>query len=412
MADRTKNIETLLLELNVYAQKGKWDLANKTMVQVRHQANLLTARNAELANESTNLRRELDRLAAMKARLDKSLQKTVKDYKSSIDTFYRIKRDIEIIQTMRSMKELPSILDQVRSCLEVEEVVLLLERERFQGFLPKVMNTLPEKDLLEVSDFLQLEKGSPAPFLGLTRELPHIADFLNSVQVKDRDELLQGSCFIYPLIDKYEPERRIGLLCLFDSDPQRYSTEKATDFLEHFGYIFGCTLISVWEHQRLDREKVIDALTGAYNREYLRRHAPRILDFAHRKSFPVSLLFIDLDGFKAVNDTLGHKAGDALLKAMVREVKAIIRRYDIFVRMGGDEFVILLPDTDYGSGAAFGERVFKAVSKISVAECTRQDTGLSISASIGVAQLNAGETLQDLLKKADTRMYEAKRRKK
>ena len=410
--DREQTIEALLLELDVYAQKGKWDQAGRTMAQIRHQAGLLAARNDELANENESLRRELGKLSAMKSRLDKSLQKTVIDYKASIDTFYRIKRDIEIIQKMRSMRELPTILGQVRSCLDVQEVSLLLERERFQGFLPKGILTLTESNLLEVSDFLQLEKKRPAPFLGLTRDLPHIAEFLNGVQARDRDALLQGSCFVYPLIDKYEPERMVGLLCLFDSDPERYSPEKATDFLEHFGYILGCTLISVWEHQRLDREKVIDALTGAYNREYLKRHAPRILDFAQRKHFPITLLFIDLDGFKAVNDTLGHKAGDGLLRAVVRAVKSIIRRYDIFVRMGGDEFVILLPDTDHDSGSSFGERVFRAISAISVAECAGLETELTISASIGVAELEAGESLQDLIKKADSRMYEVKRRKK
>jgi diguanylate cyclase (GGDEF)-like protein len=410
--DPTQKIEALLLELDVYARKGKWEQAGRSLAQLRHQANLLAARNDELSNESRNLRKELQKLSAMKDRLDKSLKKTVKDYKESIDTFYRIKRDIEIVQRMRSMRELPEILDQVRECLEVEELALLLEKERFQAYVPKGVTTIPERELLEVSDFLQLEQGSPAPFLGMTRELPHIAEFLKGVQTSHRDGLLEGSCFVYPLIDKYQPEKMIGLLTLFDFDSQRYSPDKATDFLEHFGYILGCTLISVWEHQRLDREKVIDGLTGAFNREYLRRHAPRILDFAQRKHFPVTLLFIDLDGFKAVNDTLGHKAGDALLKTVVKAVKAIIRRYDIFVRMGGDEFVILLPDTDHANGTAFGERVFRAISDISVQECTAQKTELEVSASIGVAELEAGESLQDLIKRADSRMYEVKRARK
>jgi diguanylate cyclase (GGDEF)-like protein len=122
----------------------------------------------------------------------------------------------------------------------------------------------------------------------------------------------------------------------------------------------------------------------------------------------VHLLFIDLNGFKAVNDTLGHEAGDLVLVGVAQAIRAMVRKYDIFVRMGGDEFVILLPDTDRDMAAIFTQRLRQTLAGIDVSALSGLATELSISASVGVSRHQPGQSLDDLIRSADLRMYEEK----
>ena len=151
-----------------------------------------------------------------------------------------------------------------------------------------------------------------------------------------------------------------------------------------------------------------DSLTGVHNRAYLERHAQRILDFASRKNLPAHLLFIDLNGFKKVNDTLGHEAGDLVLIAVARTIQAMVRKYDIFVRLGGDEFVIILPDTNEHKAYSFVQRLNYALRRIDVADISGVPTNITISTSIGMARYRNGMTLEELIRAADQAMYTQK----
>jgi diguanylate cyclase (GGDEF)-like protein len=246
--------------------------------------------------------------------------------------------------------------------------------------------------------------------MGHIAKIKEFSFFWSELHGQERDQFKQGSCFIYVLKDKYNPENIAGVLALGDKDVSRYSPEKATDFLEHFCYIFGCTLLSVREHEKLDREKVIDTLTGIHNREYFQRHAPRILDFATRRGFPVCLLFLDLDGFKQINDNLGHNIGDNVLIEVGERVQAVVRKYDIFVRLAGDEFLILLPDTDLERARVLKNRVQQAIKDICLEKLCGQPTDLRVSASIGLAQYVPGQSVKEFLKIADDKMYAEKGR--
>jgi diguanylate cyclase (GGDEF)-like protein len=146
-------------------------------------------------------------------------------------------------------------------------------------------------------------------------------------------------------------------------------------------------------------------LTGANNRAYLERHAPRILDFAQRKGLPVHLLFVDLNGFKAINDSLGHDCGDLVLSAVARSIQGIVRKYDILVRLGGDEFVIVLPDTDEDMAQAFVTRLRQTLAGIDVGQVCTLDTDLRVSAAVGMSRHHPGQTLEELIRAADQGMY-------
>jgi two-component system cell cycle response regulator len=152
---------------------------------------------------------------------------------------------------------------------------------------------------------------------------------------------------------------------------------------------------------------VTDELTGLYNRRYFDRHLALMLDKAREQDRDMAVMLIDMDYFKAVNDTHGHDIGDAVLKEFALRLRRNIRGVDLACRFGGEEFVVLMPDTEYRQAQGVAERV-----RTSVAERTFE-TGsrpLSLTVSVGVA-LNEHDldTPETILKRADVALYRAKR---
>lgn len=163
------------------------------------------------------------------------------------------------------------------------------------------------------------------------------------------------------------------------------------------------------QSRQLERLAQHDSLTGLINYRQLTRLLERALARADRRDSVVVLMFIDLDGFKAVNDTWGHAAGDLVLQMVARRVQARLRAEDALARLGGDEFVILLEDVASREGALRVARL--ALAEIeSIAEADGH--AVTISASIGIAsargQMGAARGQEALLADADKAMYEAK----
>jgi diguanylate cyclase (GGDEF)-like protein len=216
-----------------------------------------------------------------------------------------------------------------------------------------------------------------------------------------------GSCLVYPFHERGDNDHIAGLVCLYDKDVTRYTPDKATDYLEHFCTDLGCTVCLLRVQKFLERERFTDPLTGVPNRAYLMAYGQQILEFAERKSFPVTLVFIDLNGFKAVNDTYGHLAGDDILQQVATCLKNLVRKYDMVVRLSGDEFVVLLPGVAREKTGQLVARMSESIASISVGKKQSVD----LSASIGVAGFEPGQTIQELTAVADQAMYADKRRR-
>lgn len=153
---------------------------------------------------------------------------------------------------------------------------------------------------------------------------------------------------------------------------------------------------------------VTDALTGLYNRRYLESHFERISERLKEEGKPISLLMLDVDHFKAVNDTHGHDVGDLVLQAIARRLVSNLRGFDTAIRFGGEEFVVLLPDAPLTAAVSTAERLCKAVSA-SLVPVPGLAEGLQITASLGTATIQAGdESLDMLVKRADEALYQAK----
>jgi hemerythrin len=157
---------------------------------------------------------------------------------------------------------------------------------------------------------------------------------------------------------------------------------------------------------RLETMAMTDSLTGLFNRRYAMERLASELSAAMRHGAPLSLALIDADGFKSINDTYGHDAGDAVIRSLGVSLKQLFRTGDVVCRMGGDEFLAICPHTDAEGGHQVAERVRSAIASMRIPAGTGAWQG---SLSIGVATFGPGlADLEALIKAADTAVYAAK----
>lgn len=155
--------------------------------------------------------------------------------------------------------------------------------------------------------------------------------------------------------------------------------------------------------EKLRRLAITDPLTGAFNRRYLLQVMEREISRVQRYARPLSLIMFDIDHFKRINDTFGHEQGDTVLKGIVALVRERLRGSDIFVRWGGEEFMILATETELSNAIALAETLRSALRQSPFPEVG------PITLSIGVAQYRPNETLDQWLKRVDDLVYQVKR---
>jgi diguanylate cyclase (GGDEF)-like protein len=158
--------------------------------------------------------------------------------------------------------------------------------------------------------------------------------------------------------------------------------------------------------RELNDQARTDPLTGALNRRAMQEAAVRESARSVRYGYPLSLIMLDVDHFKRLNDAHGHAAGDRALQALVRELKAMLRSQDLLARTGGEEFTILLPNTAADTGLVVAERVRETVEALEVAYQSRP---IKFTVSVGVTQFDpTNDDLESMMRRADTAMYQAK----
>jgi diguanylate cyclase (GGDEF)-like protein/PAS domain S-box-containing protein len=156
---------------------------------------------------------------------------------------------------------------------------------------------------------------------------------------------------------------------------------------------------------RLRELAIADPLTGCYNRRYFYEMAHSYFEHMRRSARPLSILMLDLDHFKYINDTYGHLHGDRVLQKVAAACKSRLRAADIFARFGGEEFVLAMPDTNLREAAIVAERLRAAIEKV-----INEPDQIAVTASIGVVESTQepGLVFDDLLKRADEAMYHSK----
>jgi len=209
-----------------------------------------------------------------------------------------------------------------------------------------------------------------------------------------------------------EVERRL-ILEMFDVLRLAEESEARYEELEHRMLSLQRENLDLTVKNRLLSEvSSRDSLTGLYNRWFVMEKIDTELNRSLRHGSPMSLLMMDVDHFKRINDTWGHSAGDQVLQGIGKLLRDCCRVYDVPGRYGGEEFCIVLPETKIGNTSAVAERIRQ---RLAATELQCGDTSIAVTASIGIAGMDApdeGDTLSPagLIERADRALYSAKNR--
>lgn len=239
-----------------------------------------------------------------------------------------------------------------------------------------------------------------APWLGPWNEQQHQPLF---------GRRLGGSVALLPL---RQADGLAGFLCLGSRDSSRFQAGQATDFLGHLACVAAVCLENAVNRERLRLAGLTDSLTGLYNRRHLQHRLEQEVTRAQRYGQALSCLFVDADHFKRINDRHGHAVGDQVLTALAQRLRTRLRTSDLATRYGGEEFAVLLPQTEAANAHTLAWEICRGIGS----EPITLDSGepLVVTVSIGVAALaqpdrrparDAGEAL---LEAADQAVYRAK----
>jgi len=191
------------------------------------------------------------------------------------------------------------------------------------------------------------------------------------------------------------------------NDPRWLYSLAAAAFLAAFMAMCELWLLVTELQRELAEQARTDPLTGALNRRAMEEAALRETARSMRFGNALSMIMIDIDNFKKLNDLRGHAAGDCALQAVVNKVRSLLRQQDLLARTGGEEFAVLLPDTTETAALAIAERVRQAVEKF---EIPFETGAIKLTVCAGVAQLDRSRCWEAMMRLADSAMYEAKRR--
>ncbi len=228
-------------------------------------------------------------------------------------------------------------------------------------------------------------------------EFPH----LNMVKAPGHDE---RSILGVPLTLGKE---KLGALFLQAEQPNAYNSDQIR-LVETIAHQASVSVSNAQMFEKIQSMAILDTLTGVYNRRYFFEYAENEISRSQRYESEMSLIMLDIDHFKLVNDRLGHLVGDQTLKMIVDTCLGVLRKSDVMCRFGGEEFLVLLPETGQLDAMIAANRICQRIADQSLP--TDSELGpVSVTVSIGVTQLKTKtETLQDLIGEADQAMYQAK----
>jgi diguanylate cyclase len=162
------------------------------------------------------------------------------------------------------------------------------------------------------------------------------------------------------------------------------------------------------ELRRMRQEVLTDPLTNLMNRRGFDGALSGMIEMARKESSALTLLMLDIDHFKKVNDAYGHLFGDQVIRGVAQAMKASIKGQDIAARHGGEEFAVLLPSTDLKGGSSVAEHIRSSVERSKIRRANSNEAVGNITISIGAAQFRVGESAENLIQRADAALYQSK----
>ena len=202
----------------------------------------------------------------------------------------------------------------------------------------------------------------------------------------------------------------LGVLCVTDRDGD---VPLSADDVADLGVLLAPVALAL-ARERTQRQAqfyaqaaIVDPSSGLFNRPYFQSRLQEELQRSTRQNTPVSLLMLDIDSFKSINDTFGHLAGDTVIKDVADILRSSVRVFDVCARYGGEEFAVVMPGSGLESATAIAERIRQRIH--SYHSTDRALAGLRVTVSIGVAESGPLGSVRDVIERADGALYTAKR---
>ena len=343
---------------------------------------------------------EVGHLAAAFNDMSGQLSHTISALSSSRDQMQRAVRRVgETLRSTHDMKQmLDSILNTAADAVNAEAAVLWLLSPARGELRPEVVRgiTLGESTRVKVGDGLVGYVAERAKAVLLPGEA--------GGPVFSREEPGYPVAIAVPM---YSQERIMGVISTYRRDPARPFAQDELETVAFLAEQGGVALENVRLHEEAQRLSLTDGLTGVWNRRYFQMQFRQVLATATRFERPFSVLMMDLDHFKQVNDRLGHQRGDALLIEFSQRVTHLLREVDTFARYGGEEFICLLSETDTVGAKTTAEKIHDAIRGVPFGGMDEELVNLTVS--IGVAAYpDHGDSFKALVEAADQALYRAK----
>jgi len=196
-----------------------------------------------------------------------------------------------------------------------------------------------------------------------------------------------------------------GTICVLDDKENEYTMDLVKLF-EKIRDLVESQLEHVGKTRLLQRLAETDPLTGLLNRRAIQHRTEIEIERSVRYGHKMSVILFDIDYFKIINDRFGHQAGDEILVELSKQVMSMIRKIDLFGRFGGDEFIIVMPETSIEFAQIIGERIRAQLKEVSIPNRDLNFPALSVS--MGIYELVSGDTFSTMINRVDKALYHAK----
>ena len=316
----------------------------------------------------------------------------------------RYKTLLEIGQSLVSITDLDQLLRQIIDVLAKEiqsERALIILRHPITGEM-RIAHSTANVDTSTLEDAILFSKTIVSDVVNKGKSI-FSRDVIKDATYSKTDSVMNlkiRSLMCVPLIAKQNGDI-IGTVYVDNRSVGNIFSKEDLTLLESFASLAGMAI----ENAHLYELAIMDELTKCYVRRYFEQRVREEFSRAERQGSPLSLLMIDVDQFKEINDRYGHPVGDTVLKEIAATIKISLRTYDLLARLGGDEFAIVLPEVTFQDAYRVAEKIRNACAQLVFPGVQSNST---ISIGIACYPLHHVNNVESLLKKADVALYKAK----